>query len=440
MSNITAYLDQYGYIVLFVALLLEMFAFPVPGEILMTYSGFLVYQHNLNWGYSILAAAIGTSIGMTTSYFIGYKVGAPFFIKYGTYFHMGPLKMEKTSLWFNKHGNKLLIIAYFIPGVRHITGYFSGIVRVPFRIFALYAYMGAFLWVSLFITLGKILGPQWEQFHTSIKTYLIVASFIAAVILTVIYTYKKYKKEIKDLAIKLLEVAFYLLHSRKKIGLFLTFIALATLIFFLLMLGLIQDFLGNEFNEFNQLIGLIIHYTFSEKWTDPMVRFSFIGSRTFLIMLLVLTSIWLFWKGRNRAFELTALLLVASAGEVYEESLRRIFHIFSPLKQSFADQLYSFPSEQSFMTLVIYGFTAFLLARTIDRITVRTVFLITTFLMTVLIAISRLYLGLELPSEVVAGYIFGGVWLGFAILVFEILLLLKYLDSNQSERKAKKEL
>lgn len=194
MGNITAYIDQYGYIVLFVALLLELIAFPLPGEVLMSYTGFLVFQGHLNWTLSILTAGIGACIGMTISYWIGYKVGEPFFEKYGARFHMGPERFKKLSIWFSKYGIKLLLIAYFIPGIRHITGYFSGTTRLNFRKYAIFAYIGAFLWVSVFITLGKVSGPQWEVFHNSIKKYLIIAVTVAAVIFVVIYICKKLKR------------------------------------------------------------------------------------------------------------------------------------------------------------------------------------------------------------------------------------------------------
>lgn len=260
MGNITAYIDQFGYIVLFIALMLEMIAFPLPGEVLMSYCGFLVYQGHLNWVLSILIAGIGTSIGMTLAYWIGYKLGSPFFEKYGRRFHMGPERIDKTSHWFSKHGNKLLIIAYFIPGVRHITGYFSGITRIPFRTYALFAYSGAFLWVTVFITLGKLLGPQWEQFHTSITKYLIIGGIIAALILITVYIYKKYKLVLKDVAIKILNLTLNLLHTRKRVGFLLSCTAVITLGLIILMIGMIQDLPGNEFQDFNEIIGLVIYF------------------------------------------------------------------------------------------------------------------------------------------------------------------------------------
>ena len=135
---------------------------------------------------------------MTLSYWIGFKLGKPFFEKYGHRFHMGPDTINKTSDWFSKHGNKLLIVAYFIPGVRHITGYFSGITRLPFRTFALFAYSGSFLWVTVFITLGKTTRSTMgaiSQFHYKIPYYW---RYSSTVILILIFIYKKYKADAKE--------------------------------------------------------------------------------------------------------------------------------------------------------------------------------------------------------------------------------------------------
>src|SRR4051794_14092996 len=103
-------LNQYGYYVLGIALMLELLALPLPGEVLMTYAGLMVFEGHLNWVVSILTAGIGASIGMTISYWIGYKLGTPFFEKHGAKIHLGPDKLKKTSQWFEHYGNKLLLI------------------------------------------------------------------------------------------------------------------------------------------------------------------------------------------------------------------------------------------------------------------------------------------------------------------------------------------
>ncbi len=193
ISFISNLFYDYGYIVLFLALAIELIGFPTPGEVLMTYCGVLVSQGKLHWGLSIAVGTLGISIGITISYFIGSALGYPFFNKYGSYFHMGPDRLEKVSKWFHKYGSWLLIVAFFIPGVRHITGYFSGVTKMSFSKFAIFSYIGAFAWSGTFISLGKVVGPSWEQYHPTIIKYMILFVVIISLIVLFVSIYRKHK-------------------------------------------------------------------------------------------------------------------------------------------------------------------------------------------------------------------------------------------------------
>lgn len=183
MDFITQLLDKYGYIILFISLFLELLALPLPGEILMSYCGFVVFQGKLNFILCIIVSTLGVIFGVTLSYFIGKKFGVKFFNKYGKYIHLGPEKIKKVDKWFDKYGNKLLIFTYFIPGVRHITGYTAGTTSLSYKKFSVNAYLGAFIWVTTFISLGKILGDNWNNINKYIGSYLIFGIFILIVIL-----------------------------------------------------------------------------------------------------------------------------------------------------------------------------------------------------------------------------------------------------------------
>ena len=165
MEFIADWFNQYGYCVLFFGLAFEYIGFPFPGELVMSYAGFLTYQGSLNWFICFLLSFTGTVLGMSFTFWFGRRVGYPFFEKYGSRFFMGPEKIEKTSRWFAKYGNAVIFFAYFVPGLRHFTGYFSGTFNIPFRTFALYAYGGALFWVFTFLTLGNRLGPNWTYIH-----------------------------------------------------------------------------------------------------------------------------------------------------------------------------------------------------------------------------------------------------------------------------------
>jgi len=185
--------EEYGYLVLFIGLLLEFIALPFPGETTMAYAGYLSYLGSLHFGWLIIMGFLGTTMGMTITYFIGLRAGLPFVNRFGKWIFLSPRKLEKTRKWFSKYGHNLILIGYFIPGIRHFTGYFSGLNALPFRKFALYAYSGALFWVILFISVGRIFGPQWQvAFHLAeMYSLWIVAGIIIIVLTFIAYRFRR---------------------------------------------------------------------------------------------------------------------------------------------------------------------------------------------------------------------------------------------------------
>lgn len=421
--HLITWVNQYGYIVLFLALTLELIAFPLPGEVLMSYVGFLVFKGQLGWLQSIIIAAAGTSTGITLSYMVGYKLGAPFFNRYGKHIHMGPEKLEKTSVWFQKYGNRMLLFAYFIPGVRHITGYFSGITRITFRRFSVYAYIGALFWAATFISLGKVLGPRWEQFHSTVKNYLLIGSLIAALIVVVIYLYRNYKTVLAEYILVLLVKGVKIFHSLRRVKALVAGAAVAFFGLTLLMFGLIQDYLGNEFGQFDKIVIFLTHLIFEKNWASWMNLFGLLASAKVIGILILLAFIWILVKGKNRGLELMFFLIVIAGGKILDVGLRILFHRPGP---SFINNLvYTFPSGQTLMVLVTYGFTTFLLLRHSKSIWLKTLGPTLVFIISILVGLSQVYFNMQLPSDVVAGYVFGGVWLSLNILLLEVFRLLK---------------
>lgn len=408
-------MDHYGYYVLGVALMLELLALPLPGEVLMTYAGLMVFQGNLNWFLSILMAGAGASIGMTVSYWIGYKLGTPFFEKYGSKIHLGPDKLKKISQWFERYGNKLLIIAYFIPGIRHFTGYFSGITRMSFRTYMIYAYTGAFIWTGTFISLGKILGPKWEQFHHTITKYLLIAGIIAAMIFVFVYVFRKYRSQLYDVTVLGLSKGVKAFHSLGRVK-FLVVISFGTfLILFILMAGLVQDFLANEFADFDVITSYIVHALFDENWATWMNRFAYLASFQVVLTIAVITLVWILIKGKDRLLEVGFLSFVLIGGELWDEGLRRFFHRTGP-----KNLLDTFPSEQTLITIIFLGFAAYLFVRHVNMTWLRTGAFLLVLAVLLLVGLSRIYFDIQYPSDVVAGYVFGGVWLSFNVVLLEI--------------------
>lgn len=189
-EHLSYLISHFGYFGIVLVLIGGIIGLPVPDEILLTYVGFNVFQGKLLYIPSLVSAFIGATGGISLSYFIGNKFGLPLIRKIGPKFHISEEKVNYTNKLFRKIGPPLLLIGYFIPGVRHLAAYIAAINKFPFRRFIIYAYSGAFLWSFTFITLGRNLGESWSQvefYISAYRVYFILLIFLFCLILYLIW-------------------------------------------------------------------------------------------------------------------------------------------------------------------------------------------------------------------------------------------------------------
>jgi membrane protein DedA with SNARE-associated domain len=102
--------------------------------------------------------------------------------------------VDRVHEWFGKLGHWALVVGYFVPGVRHLTAVVAGTSELEFRQFALYAYAGALFWVSVFLTLGYLVGDQWERVYGQIHHQAIHVGVALAVAAAVYLLWKWLKR------------------------------------------------------------------------------------------------------------------------------------------------------------------------------------------------------------------------------------------------------
>ena len=195
MDFIFKMLAEHVYIILFISLILEFAALPLPGETMMVAAGVIAYNGYGNYYGMLIASALGTIIGMQFSYEVGKRLGTKAINKFGKYIGLTEERMNKASEIFNKHGNIVIVVAYFLPGVRHIMGYFSGITEIDAKRFHIYSTVGGIFWVLTFISLGYLLGPSAERFSDEIHKYGILLFALFAVAFIIYFVIKKMKKK-----------------------------------------------------------------------------------------------------------------------------------------------------------------------------------------------------------------------------------------------------
>jgi membrane protein DedA with SNARE-associated domain len=177
-ETLILWLTQYGSFALFALLACGIIALPVPEETLMILAGILIHQGLLPLFPTLLAAYAGSICGITVSYLLGHLAGDYVLKKYGPWMGLTAERTKQMHDWFVRYGKWTLVIGYFIAGVRHWTGVFAGLTLLEYHYFALYAYSGAILWVSAFISIGYFFGSYWlpylEQFEMPIDLIIIL--------------------------------------------------------------------------------------------------------------------------------------------------------------------------------------------------------------------------------------------------------------------------
>ena len=138
MEYIEQIIASYGYIGIVLILTGGIIGLPIPDEMILTFIGYYIYKEKMTYLYAFIAAFLGSTLGISVSYYLGAKLGLPFLEKYGPKMHISRKKIAKSQYLFHKYGPVLLCVGFFLPGVRHITGYLSGIAQYRFLKFAIY--------------------------------------------------------------------------------------------------------------------------------------------------------------------------------------------------------------------------------------------------------------------------------------------------------------
>lgn len=421
MSYLITLFEQHSYLILFIGIFLELMALPISGEFLMSNAGYFVYQGKMNYILALLTVFLSGGVGITITYWIGKTGGYKLIEKYGKYIHLGPERYKKISVWFERSGSKLLVFAYFIPGIRHYTGYMSGITRMPFRKFIIPAYSGAFLWGACFITLGKVLGPQWESFHKAASKYLITFIIILVVLLVGYFAFRFYKVQIKHFFIRLLQRFVERIKIIRRAEIFLIFLTVVLIGMVILMLGLAQDYLYNEFTQFNEITNYLVSSFAYLNWIKKFLLLFQTSIALGSIVAITLICIW--GKRQNRVLEYLLLFSSILGAKPFHDSVKNIFSYLQSL--GFVGNLQStnFPDLHASILVIVYGTCLFLLVRHSKKNVVPIFGLLVGLVLLIGLAIVNIATTAVLPSDIVGGYVYGSVWIFFNFLLFEMLRL-----------------
>ncbi len=161
-SIIIGIISSTGYLGIFILMALESACIPIPSEVIMPFSGFLVWEGKLTLWQVTLWGGIGNLIGSIAAYLVGYWGGRRAIEKYGRFVLLSPGDLEIADNWFKKYGQSAVFFSRLLPVVRTFISLPAGIARMDFKKFCFYTLLGSLPWSFILAYAGLIAGENWD--------------------------------------------------------------------------------------------------------------------------------------------------------------------------------------------------------------------------------------------------------------------------------------
>ena len=186
-SFIVATISAIGYAGVALLMAIESACIPLPSEIIMPFSGYLVFTGRFDLVAVATAGAIGCNLGSTVAYAVGYYGGRPLVEKWGSYVMVSQRDLALVDRFFDRFGGITVFVSRLLPVVRTFIALPAGIARMPQLKFQVYTFLGSWPWCFALAYIGAKLGERWESDPTLREIFhrfdvLIVAVFALAVI------------------------------------------------------------------------------------------------------------------------------------------------------------------------------------------------------------------------------------------------------------------
>src|SRR5215471_3012330 len=169
-----------------VLMAIESACIPLPSEIIMPFSGYLVSIGQFSLIGAATAGALGCNIGSTVAYYVAAKGGRPAFERWGRYVLISTAELNRAEHFFARYGAITVFIGRLLPVVRTFIAFPAGLARMPMVKFQIYTFLGSWPWCFGLAYIGMVLGARWDSDPTFRSLFhrfdaVIVALLVAAV-------------------------------------------------------------------------------------------------------------------------------------------------------------------------------------------------------------------------------------------------------------------
>jgi membrane protein DedA with SNARE-associated domain len=150
---------------------LESACFPIPSEVIMPFSGFLVFEGKFSFWLVVFWGVMGNLMGSAIAYFIGFNGGRSLVEKYGKYILISHHDLDLAQKWFERYGSISVFFSRILPVVRTFISFPAGVARMNFFRFSLYTILGSFIWAVILTYAGILAGENWQDLEIYFRKF-----------------------------------------------------------------------------------------------------------------------------------------------------------------------------------------------------------------------------------------------------------------------------
>jgi membrane protein DedA with SNARE-associated domain len=159
---ITQIIQTGGYAGIAALMALNSSGIPIPSELIMPFSGYLVYLGRFNLLLVVIAGSLGCNLGSAVAYWIGAKGGRPLVVRYGKWVLMSQHDLDRMTWFFDRYGSIAILVGRMLPVVQTFVAFPAGIAKMTRLRFHVYTTVGSLVWYSCLAWVGMKLGQRWD--------------------------------------------------------------------------------------------------------------------------------------------------------------------------------------------------------------------------------------------------------------------------------------
>lgn len=380
----------------------------IPGALLVIFSGVLVSQGVYRMEYMIIFASAGAILGDAVSYYVG-TFGTRLFKDENKFLKIDHL--DRGTAFFNKYGNKSILIGRFFGPLRAVVPFVAGLTRMRLGTFFLWNVVGGILWATSHILIGYFFGGSISYLH---KWSFMVTMFVLGLLTTIALMWGFFKQF--GLVSRFWKPLLILLSG------------------FLLYQMTETVFLG----ESVPFIDTWLHQWFFQVRDDELITFfkfiTVLGNWQVVLPIASILSTWFFVKKKQQY--LIPLWVSLISAEVVTFMLKILVARPRPLGGLLVENDFSFPSGHATIAMAFLGMLIYVVIKQVSSLRKRQILVFLGVTLILLIGVSRLYLGVHYLSDILAGYLVGflGVLLGVYVQKSSLINKLKLHSHFDRER------